>query len=241
MISNVRQAQAQLTLVAACINLPPRCLLFEWCGSKQPRQVSFAGGGPRKGLLWLRPSTGSESFAVVDVVELIEDVVSLVVAVIDLVLVAVEEDDEEEDDDVEELVKLLLLVLELLVVDDNVDKLVVDELVPEVDVVVLFVLVVMAVEVREVVLVDEVVVLVDITVDLVVVAIEAGVVVLVDDVVLVDVTVDVIVIVPVVVVMARTQIGARVPSRVTCAPRPLFEGAVATQSDSDRFEAFQNV
>jgi len=107
---------------------------------------------------------------------------------------------------------------------------------------VLFVLVVLAVEVREVVLVDEVVVLVDVTVDLVVVAVEAGVVVLVDDVVvLVDVTVDVIVIVPVVVVMARTQIGARVPSRVTCAPRPLFEGAVATQSDRDRFEAFQNV
>jgi len=42
----------------------------------------------------LRPSTGLDTFAVVNVVELVEDVVSMVVVVIDLVLVAVKEDDE---------------------------------------------------------------------------------------------------------------------------------------------------
>jgi len=96
------------------------------------------------------------------VVELVVDAVSTVVVVTDLAIVAVEEDDKE-DEDAEDL-----LILELLVVDDIVDKLLVDVLVSEEGVVVLFVLGVGAVEFGSLVLVDvsvDSVVLVDDTVD----------------------------------------------------------------------------
>jgi len=151
-----------VVLVAACISRPPRCLPLEPTGSKQPRQESSAGSGPRKDLVRLRPSTGSDTVAVADVVELVVDAVSTVVVVTDLAIVAVEEDDKE-DEDAEDL-----LILELLVVDDIVDKLLVDVLVSEEGVVVLFVLGVGAVEFGSLVLVDvsvDSVVLVDDTVD----------------------------------------------------------------------------
>eukprot|EP00419_Tripos_fusus_P074203 CAMPEP_0172887430 /NCGR_PEP_ID=MMETSP1075-20121228/133932_1 /TAXON_ID=2916 /ORGANISM="Ceratium fusus, Strain PA161109" /LENGTH=223 /DNA_ID=CAMNT_0013741117 /DNA_START=72 /DNA_END=745 /DNA_ORIENTATION=+ len=138
-----------------------------------PRKLRW--GWAEKGPFVVKAMVLLATFAALDVVERIEGVMSVLVTVNDLVLVAVEEDEDEEE------------LLELLVVEDVVDMLLVDVLVSEVDVVVLFVLDTVAVVVG-------VVVLVDVTVDVMVL-----VDVIVDVVVLVDVTVDVVVFVEVTV------------------------------------------